>query len=518
MQRNFFRINIVYLSIYTVAGLIAAGIFTSYNTQQKIDALLENRAIYDAMYGYYNREYVDIIHVWDLGIRGFGATGDTIFLNIYSYNPVRFQYTTHVVDSIVQIRRYPFAHEIYTAINAIRDYENHIKRMEQLGRSDSIEQFKKLMREDRGGQLWRLYYPTWVKVANYEMQKVKEAEADLQLAFTLNRSIQFALLVIGIPLLFWIVRKLQKDAAYRYNLLKQLDETNRSELFNDGVPTVELTADGVISSVTRNMKQAEAFIRAIAEGNYNVTWEGLTPENAALNTTNVAGELLQLKEKLARVTREEERRRWINEGLTQFSELLRNHQSNIKELATQALSFLVRYTSSLQGALFVEQKQDDVSVLEMVACYAYDRLKALQKHIHPGEGLVGQVYLEQKTLHINRLPEGYTAISAGLGMVKPNELIILPLKNNNLIEGVMELATLQSYDQANIFFLERVAEFLASTISMQKNAEQNRLLLEQLKKQQAEALRAQEEELRQNTEELQAAHEALNRELARRNQ
>lgn len=507
-----FSQNFIYISIYIVAALIGVGVLASQNMKSKIDSLLENRAVYDVMYGFYNREYVDIIHIWDIGIRGFGATRDTTFLNIYSYNPVRLEATNKKIDSLLKIRNYPFENDVRAAMRAIKEYENYIKQLERLGKSDSMEQFVKLLREDRGSQLWREYYPTWVMIANYETKKVKEAEASLQLAFALNRGFQLALLAVGIPLLIWLVRKLKRDALTRRNLLQKLDETNRIELFNDGNPLPELTPERVFDNVTRNMKQAEAFIRAIAEGNYNVTWQGLTPENAHLNTTNVVGELLQLKDKLARVSREEELRRRAAEGIAQFNELIRRHQHNLKELSEHILTFLVRYTESLQGGLFIVSRNDvaEEELLEMIACYAYGRIKALQRHIRPGEGLIGQVYLEKQTLHIARIPDDYTPISAGLGQVPPREILIVPLKTNDVAEGVLELATLNGYEKETIAFLERVGEFFASAVAAQKNAEQNRMLLEQLKRQ-AEAMRIREEELLQDIENLQIAREFLHR-------
>ncbi len=505
---KYLRSNFIYVSVYIVAALISIGIVTSYNMKLKIDALTENRAFYDTMYIHYSRQYMDIIRAWDVGIRGYGIMRDTVYLKAYSTNPIRFRTSTAIVDSVIELRKYPFADKMRMAINQIKEYGKYILEMEQMVRQDSMERFKKLFMEDRGSELWHNYYPTWQAVAEYETKKTIEAEADLQLAFTLNRGFQLSLLIIGIPLLIWLVRKLQRDALNQRNLLQKLDETNRSELFDDGNINVELTPESVINNVTQNMKQAEDFIRAIAEGNYNATWKGLTPENAALNTTNVVGELLQLKDKLARVSRQEERRRWAAEGVTQFNELLRKHQQDLKELSVHVLSFLVRYTDSLQGGIFIAKQSTGVEkVLEMSACYAYERIKAIQHQIYPGEGLIGQVYLEKETLHIARIPADYTAISAGLGSVKPKELVIIPLKTNDLVEGVIELATLQTYDKETVAFLERTCEFLASAIASQKNAEQNRLLLEQLKLQ-TETTRAQEEELRQNMEELQATHEA----------
>jgi GAF domain-containing protein len=510
---NLLRSNIIYVSIYIIAALISVGIITSYNTKLKIDALTENRAFYDTMYIHYSRQYMDIVRAWDVGIRGYAIMRDTAYLAAYTANPIRYRISFAIIDSVLKIRRYPFEQSIRSSMEDLKGYEAYILEMERMVRQDSIEQFKKLLLEDRGRDLWRSYYPTMQSVADYETQKIKEAEADLQLAFALNRGFQLSLLIIGIPLLIWLARKLQRDALNRRNLLQKLDATNRAELFDDGNTQMELTPENVIGKVTKNMKQAEAFIRAIAEGNYNTTWKGLTPENSHLNTTNVVGELLQLKDKLAKVSIEEEHRRRAAEGITQFNELLRKHQHDLKELSVHALSFFIRYTGSLQGGIFIEnQHVGTEKTLEMIACYAYDRIKAIQRQIRVGEGLIGQVYLEKETLHIARIPADYTAISAGMGSVKPKELIIIPLKTNDLVEGVIELATLQTYDKETIAFLERTCEFFASAIASQKNAEQNRILLEQLKLQ-TETLRVQEEELRQNMEELQATHEAMHRQV-----
>lgn len=511
---NLLRNNFIYISIYIVAGLIGLGILTSYNAKLKIDTLTENRAFYDTMYIHYNRQYMDIIRAWDVGVRGFALMKDTIYLRAYVTNQQRYNLSTAIIDSVIRLREYPFADRMRYAMKSIQEYGEYIYTMEQMVRQDSMERFKGLLLEDRGHDLWGLYYPTWQAVSDFETKRVREAEENLQLAFALNRGVQLSLLIVGIPLLLQIIRTLKIASENQKRLLQKLDETNRKELFDDGIRREDLDAQAIIYSVTQNMKQAEAFIRAIAEGHYDVQWQGMTTENAHLNTTNVVGELLQLKEKLARVSREEERRRWAAEGIAQFNELLRKYQHDLKELSVHVLSFLIRYTGSSQGGIFIEKRQaDNQVVLEMSACYAYERIKAVQRLIYPGEGLIGQVYLEKEMLHMNKIPADYTAISAGLGMVKPQEIIIMPLKTNDIVEGVLELATLDTYDKETIAFLERTCEFLASAIITQKNAEQNRLLLEQLKLQ-TETMRVQEEELRQNMEELQATHEALHRKMS----
>ena len=67
--------------------------------------------------------------------------------------------------------------------------------------------------------------------------------------------------------------------------------------------------------------------------------------------------------------------------------------------------------------------------LELVACYAYERKKFLNKTIGIGEGLVGQSFLEAQIYLFGEVPKNMSQLLLALGSAKPNALLVMPLKS-----------------------------------------------------------------------------------------
>jgi transcriptional regulator with GAF, ATPase, and Fis domain len=108
------------------------------------------------------------------------------------------------------------------------------------------------------------------------------------------------------------------------------------------------------------------------------------------------------------------------------------------------------------------------------------------------------------------VPQDYVRITSGLGGENPKSCLLVPLRVNDAIYGVLELASFNLYADFEIELVEKLAETIASTISSVKINESTRVLLERTQ-QQAEEMKSQEEEMRQNMEELSATQEEMQR-------
>lgn len=222
---------------------------------------------------------------------------------------------------------------------------------------------------------------------------------------------------------------------------------------------------------------------------------------------NMEKSLNMAKEEDRKYKAEEQKRAWANEGIAKFSEILRAQTDNLSTLSDQIILHLVKYLEANQGSIFLYNDTNDHDHhLELLSSFAYDRKKFIHKRIELGEGLVGTCALEKQTIYITDVPDNYIEISSGLGDAPPRNIIIVPMKTESNILGIMEIASFNLFKKYEIDFVEKIAQNIASTFASVKiNINTNRLL--EQSKRQAEEMAQQEEEMRQNFEELQATQE-----------
>ncbi len=266
-----------------------------------------------------------------------------------------------------------------------------------------------------------------------------------------------------------------------------------------------------IEHVQSHQRKLYRFVEKLRSGEIDAEYK---PED-----TDVLGKaIVNLRDTLKKSTLEEqarrtedEQRRWTAEGLAMFGEILRSEKDNIDDLSYLIVSNLVKYIDANQGGFYLLDDNDPGNkFFQLNACYAYERRKYADTRINWGEGLVGACALEKETTILKKIPNSYLKITSGLGQANPSYLILVPLKVNDEVHGVLELASFKPLEKFKIEFVEKVAESIASTISSVKiNLRTSRLLKESQER--ADAFRMQEEQLRQNMEELQATQEEATR-------
>jgi PAS domain S-box-containing protein len=322
-------------------------------------------------------------------------------------------------------------------------------------------------------------------------------------------TIVLGLAIIGIGFLsaYLLVRTITRPINYIKEVVVKLGrgelvEDKGTKFGNDEIGEMALATESLVSG----LKATTVFAENIGNGKYDSQFAPLSDHDVLGNA------LLNMRGNLARVAEDDKKRNWTTEGLAKFGEILRGNNSDVQKLTDEIVGNLVKYLKANQGALYIidDTNENEEQTMSMVSCYAWDKKKFVNQKVHVGEGLAGQAWQEGDTIYITDVPQNYIKITSGLGDANPNAILIMPLKVNDQIFGVVELATFGSFKDFEIDFVKRIAESIASTISSVKvNARTQRLLSES--QQMTEEMRAQEEEMRQNMEELQATQEEMQR-------
>jgi len=214
---------------------------------------------------------------------------------------------------------------------------------------------------------------------------------------------------------------------------------------------------------------------------------------------------------LAEKERAEYEIRWFNDGLAKFSEILSKEKSDLSKLCHDLISNLTSYVEAISGAIYIINDDDPENrFLEYTAGNIKSSENIELKKIQPGEGLVGSCYKSSELVVIREVPEDYFKISSGLGERKPDFLLLLPVKFDVNIEGVIEMASFHEIEPYKINFIEKLAEMLVPIISSFKAERRVKEMYAQTREQ-SEELQAQEEELRQNMEEMRATQDESER-------
>lgn len=254
-----------------------------------------------------------------------------------------------------------------------------------------------------------------------------------------------------------------------------------------------------------NIEKNIAFAEKIKNGDFS------TDYLVNVDDDRLGASLLEMRESLILANKREQEEKYINVGVANINEILRRNINQIGNMCTELVSQITKYLEANQAGIYLLESGDGMEpYLELKAHYAYNRKKYVDKKIMIGEGLVGQAYLEKQYTLITNLPDQYVTITSGLGAATPACLLIIPIQVNEIVVGILEIASFTIFENFQILFLQKACEAIGSTISSAKLAERTNILLEEAQ-QQSEQLKSQEEEMRQNLEEMQATQEEATR-------
>ncbi len=195
---------------------------------------------------------------------------------------------------------------------------------------------------------------------------------------------------------------------------------------------------------------------------------------------------------------------WLRTGQRQLAEHTLG-QHAIESLGRSVLEFLARYLDVAVAALYVRQEDGR---LQRVAAYGMTHDSSEDGQSQDAEGLVNQAALENRVLQLDDLPASYLKVSSGLGQGSARHVLVVPVHNDGLVNGVVELGFLRALAPRDLEFVTLIAGNIGNSI----HAALYRRRLEDVLGQSQELneeLQVQQEELRTTNEELEEQSRVL---------
>ncbi|WP_082577761.1 HAMP domain-containing protein [Flavobacterium sp. Root186] len=268
-------------------------------------------------------------------------------------------------------------------------------------------------------------------------------------------------------------------------------------------------ASGTWKNLTENVNQLAANlttqVRAISEVASAVTQGDLTRtigveakgEVEALKDT-----INQMISNLKATTLRNQEQDWLKSNLAKFTQMLQG-QKELNSVTMKILSELAAVVTAQHGLFYIleEGEQFMDSKLNLIASYAYIKRKNSPTSYAMGEGLIGQVAIEKERIILSNVPKDYIRINSGLGDAKPKDVIILPVLFEGRLKAVIELASLDTFSQTHLDFLEGLTESIGIVLNtIESNSRTEELLVQSQSL--ASELKSQQEVLKNTNEEL----------------
>ncbi|MCB8964986.1 MAG: GAF domain-containing protein [Bacteroidales bacterium] len=395
-------------------------------------------------------------------------------------------------------------------------YPSLIEKFDALNNIQKGKSFSFISSNEKGERIYYTVAPIIVGKTNTPwavgiVVPINEIMAEANKSYNLSILIGLIGLLLLIAITFTVTKTItnpiKRITALLQEVAKGKIDTSMTIKLNTG-DEIATMADALSDSI-RGINAKTEFAREIGSGNLDARVELLSNED------QLGKSLIEMRDNLHQARKEEElrkldeeKKKWVNEGLARFGDILRQNNDNLSLLCDEIIKNLVWYLNASLGGVFIlnDDKETNRKTFNLVATFAYDRKRFINQSYDFSEGLIGACAAERDVVMLSEIPQDYIHITSGLGDTNPNFLFLVPLITEEKVMGVIELASLKKFQDHEIGFIKELAKSIATTLhSVKVNALTSELFMQS--KEQAEMMAAQEEEMRQNMEELQATQE-----------
>ena len=287
------------------------------------------------------------------------------------------------------------------------------------------------------------------------------------------------------------------------NSLRSFADVSQSVALGDYSKKVKVRSDKDVMAQSMN-QMVESFknvvkqAKSIASGDYSTN---VMPRSEN-DTLGIA--LYEMTMKLREASIEIMNQDWLKTGINELGMKIRG-EKGITDLSSEIISFLSRYLEAQMGLLYLK---NDQNLLRLESTFAFQDEAVISKTLAFGEGLVGQVARERKSISFFASENNTPEVNIGPEKVKPQHFIISPILFEGQLIGVIELGSFKPFDDQKQNFLEVALDNISVAINTAKSRERVEELLSKTQEQ-ANELVMQKEELHQINQELEEQTKAL---------
>lgn len=249
--------------------------------------------------------------------------------------------------------------------------------------------------------------------------------------------------------------------------------------------------------LAKRLATVQRIASKIVEGDYSVRAD----ENERDHLGGIAAALNDMTVALQKSFDALSQNEWKQTGLVKINEILTGNKAE-QTIAEDALSHLIHYTECTNGAFYVLENK------HLALKSAYGLENSMKKEYLPGEGMVGQVFLDKKVKYLNNIDSDDYVVSFAAGQIKLSHVIWLPLTAKGECFGVVELASDKELEEVDISFFEEACKLITLEILAAKSRQRIQMLLEETQAQ-SEELQMQHSELEGLNTELEAYTQRL---------
>jgi len=237
----------------------------------------------------------------------------------------------------------------------------------------------------------------------------------------------------------------------------------------------------------------------IANGDYSTN---ITPKSAQ---DQLGYALQKMTQRLYESRAQTQEDNWLKDGLNQLSSRLSGLE-DIKKLGDQTIAIIVKHVSGASGVLYLydESKEE----LYLKSSYAFVDREALSTHFKKGEGIIGQVALEEAPILLKNIKKSEFSIESGIINQEPLNSYSVPIIYESNLVGVLEVVSFELYTNRTKEFIDRAAQVSSAYFYNVAQSAQIKELLEDSQRA-YEELQVKSEELQQSNVQMEEQQQQL---------